>query len=68
MTNEHVIVLKQLLIVFAFLAALLLGVVYLYRQSVKEMLKSFKYGHLVIAALVALGIMNDTDNNNGDAT
>jgi len=66
MNNEQIAVVKQFLFLGLFLAAIvgMLGLVYW--QQTKAIAAMFK--GTIVALLVALGIYDDTDNNNSAAS
>jgi len=65
-TNEQRAILAPLAIGALFVATVIVLLFYVYWREVKSIGLMFKGG--VIAVLIAIGLMDDTNNNNSDAT
>jgi uncharacterized membrane protein len=66
MNNEQIVNLRQFAVFGLFLAAIVTLLFYVYWQQTKAIAAMFK--GTIVALLVALGIIDDTDNNNTPTT
>ena len=64
MTNQEIVEIKPFILAFIIMLVFVIGMLYQYREIAKNVGRLFKGG--VIALLVMLGIIDDTNNN--DAT
>ena len=61
MSNEQLIIIRQIALLCLFVAAIAMLLFYVYWQQTKTILSMFKGG--IVAVLVMLGIMNEDNNS-----
>jgi len=66
MSNEQIVNLRQFAVIGLFATAFVVVLFYVYWQQTKAIAAMFK--GTIVALLVALGIYDDTDNNNSAAS
>ena len=66
MNNEQLVIIRQFAVFGLFLAAIVTLLFYVYWQQTKAIAAMFK--GTIVALLIALGINDDTNNNNGATT
>ena len=62
MTNEQIVVVRQIALISLLVAAVIVLLFYVYWHQVKSIGLMFKSG--VVALLIGIGIIDEVDNNN----
>ena len=66
MSNEQIVTLRQFALIGLLATAFVVVLFYIYWQQTKAIAAMFK--GTIVALLIALGIYDDTDNNNSAST
>jgi putative flippase GtrA len=66
MTNEEIVIVRKFAAIGLFLTAIVMMLFYVYWQQTKAIAAMFK--STIVALLIGLGILDDTDNNNSAAS